>query len=286
MSETEKQETQFTERMSNFGFFFLISGLLTFFGLQNYAPFSYFAYLEFPDVLQSFFNPAFSWFVFVIVWILFPLSIAFRFIRINKEIENSQYKRFSILFLVSVVLQFLSIIVLLSLSFLPWSLYYAKQTEIGMGYLSANLVVQILQIIAWGIFYNLSCKTDTDLGKDIQLNFGGVPILFLIGNVIAIGAYVISYISSTFFLTGNPVLLPTSILLAMLGTYVHFGWIGFTMLGNIIVGIRILNKPTEKVPKTFASRRVQTNKVKQSCPICRYTIYEGQDSCPNCGYRV
>jgi hypothetical protein len=286
MSNPAKKETQFTERMANYGFLFLISGLLTFFGLQNYAPFSFFAFEEPMNLNEtSFFFADFSWCVIVLLYLLIPLSIASRFIYINKEIQNSKYKLFSIFYFVSVMLQFLSVLLIFVVSFVP-SYYFPNITAIGMVYLSVNTIVQVFQIIAWLIFYNLSRKRDTELGKEMEMNFGGVPIIFIIGNFIALGSYAISYVSSSFILSGNPIFFPNALMLAKLGTYVFFGWIGFTMLGNIIAGIRILNKPKEKTAKSFASQRLKVKKVKQSCPVCRDNIYEGQNICSNCGYRI
>ncbi len=280
MSET--QESHFTERISNLGIIFLISALMSFFGFNNYAPFSYFTLLS-DDPMQAFFNPDISWYVFVIIWSVFPLTISIRLFRYSYEIQHTKYRNFGLLLMVSNIINFLMFLTLMILSLsVPWSIYYPYQVEIGIGYLVINTVIQTLQIIAWFTLYIICKKEKSNLSKDIQLNFGGIPMLLIIANVIFIGAMATSF-------TATVLLYTSSIqwtLFTMIGTYASLAWVLFTTIGNLVIGIRILNKPTSGAEKILVTKKVEIKKVKLSCPVCRNTIYEGQTMCTNCGYRI
>jgi len=279
---SELQEVQFNQRITNSGFLFIISGISTFFALNNYAPYSYFAEQEPISPQDSFFNPTLLWYTFVLLHYIFLLAVAVRFFSINKEIKDLRYLRFSILFLLSVSLSFSIIIVLFILGLMPVTVYIPYRTEIGLGYLVVNIGAQIIQIVAWIIFYKIGRDRSTQLGKDVYLNFMSTPIFLIIADLIALGAYVISFIASGLVLSG---LDPTPF--DMIGTLVHFGWIIITTLVYFAIGIRILNKPSIIVEKSHpTSKYIEIKKVRLSCPNCHESIFEDQKVCYNCGYRI
>ncbi len=277
----DPQETHFTERISSYGFFFIISGVLGFFGFNNYAPYSYLAFSS-PDSLQSFFNPDFSWFSIVFLWNISTLAVSIRLFRIRDEMNNPHFSRFGLMIMVSAILSLTITLGLFILSLLP-TMYFNNLESIGIGYIAVNYISQILQIIAWISLFLIGRKNKTELGKDIKLNFGSTPIIFILGNLIAIGALTVSLTATSILNTGDFALADY---LAMIGTYIYFGWVGLNLIGNMIVGIKILTKPSSGTKKSFATKQVKVKKAKVSCPVCRYTIYEGQNTCPNCGNRI
>jgi hypothetical protein len=292
MSETQK--THFTERIANLGILFIISGLLSFFGFNNYAPYSYFAFKA-PVLTRSFWFGNLAWFLPVIIWSLFPMILSIRLFRIQSEMNNPLYKRFSIFFMVSCIIQFLIPLILMSLyissfyvasdaEYLPDpEMYFPTIAYIGLGYIAVTFIVQLLQIIAWIHLFILCRKDSSGLGKDIQINFGGAPVIFILSNLVSIGGLTISTIATFSLIAEN---LTQADFLTMIGTYISFGWFGLNLLGKVLIGIRIFIKPSSRIAKSVDSKKIVVKKVLKSCPVCRNTIYEGETMCKNCGYRI
>ncbi|MBN2154645.1 MAG: hypothetical protein JW776_01195 [Candidatus Lokiarchaeota archaeon] len=279
----------FKERLTSVGALFIIYGLLSFFGLNNYCPYSYF-YLR---LEIGFFQPKIVWFVFVLITNIFLIIICLRLYRIGKETNDNGFSRFTMIYLISGFTIVLFVIVNLIYSFFPVEFLEEEFVKItataGMIYSVLLILAYLIQNIAWIGLYKYYKTVDNNVTKILRIEFGGIPIIIVIGNLIAIISSIIGFIGGIFILRE---LLPTSYPAAFMqfdmaawATYSSFGWILLNMIGYTVLGLRIINKPSLKTEKPLVSQRRDVKIAKQSCPICRNTIYEGQNICSNCGYR-
>ncbi len=283
---------QFSKRISTLGVLFIVNGILSFFSFNNYSPYSFFYYHK----NIEFFQPKIIWFSLVIISNIIPIILSFRMKKLSKDTGDKDFSRFVLLFLISSLITILYILVVLAYSFFPAvyieepEIYIRYTAGVGIIYSVISIAAFLSYIVTWAKLYSYYKNTDNELTKLLKIQFGAIPFLLILGYVVAIissgigaaGAYfIVSDIMATlpvpFFATFNA---------PLLATITSLVWVGTTSLGFIVMGIRMRNKPLDESEQTFASQQKATKVARQSCPNCLHTIYEGQTTCSNCGYRI
>lgn len=280
---------RFNERFSTLGYFFLLYGILSFFGYNNYAPYSLF-YDRFE---VFFFIPSFSyWFILVMVTHGLFLTFLLRMRKISGEMEDVGFSKFSTLFLIGGLLVVLAAVAEFVYSLFPITYLenYKLTAWVGIIYSVLLSIGCIIQIIAYIQVYTYGKKGETKVAKSLNKRFGKGPIFLIIGNAIAIISYVLSIVGGVFiikepFQTSFPPIFSVFDF-ALWAPLLQIGWVVINTIAYIAIGSNIINRSASGKEKSFATaKQTKVKKAKQSCPVCRNTIYEGQNTCKNCGYR-
>ena len=283
---------QFSKSISTLGVLFIINGIMSFFGMNNYSPYSFFYYHR----NIEFFQPKIIWMSFVVITDILLFVLCFRMRKLSKDTGDEDFSRFTLLFLISSFITLLYVLVVLIYSFFP-AVYledpfsYIRYTAgVGIIYSVISIAAYLSYIITWAKLYSYYKKTENEITKLLKFQFGALPIVMILGYVVAIvssgigiaGAYfIVIDIFSTF-----PVPIFATFNAPLFATITSLVWTGITTLSYITMGLRMRNKPQAESGTTFASQRKDIKVAKQSCPNCLNTIYEGQTTCSNCGYRL
>ncbi|TFG18528.1 MAG: hypothetical protein EU530_09045 [Promethearchaeota archaeon] len=281
---------RFNERFSTLGYFFLLYGILSFFGFNNYAPYSIF-YIRFE---VFFFIPSFSyWIILVMVTHGLFLTFILRMRMISNEMDDEGFSKFSKFLLIGGSLVITAVVIEFGFSLFPLaSLDNFKMTAwIGIVYSVVLSIGCLLQIIAYLQVYAYGEKGETEIAKIMKKRFGKAPLFIVIGNVIAIISYVLSIVGGVFIIR-EPFQNPfppifNTFDFALWAPFLQIGWVIINSIAYIIIGSNIINTSSFDKKKSYTiAKQEKVKKISQSCPVCRNSIYEGQKTCRNCGYRI